>query len=245
MSLFAAAIVLVALATTVPGAASASEPSVVGEPVVLDMPDVKPPQIGDPIGEAEMQDLRTVADQREISLDEAIERYAWHDDFAMAADKIRTNQSAAFAHAVIDGPNSAGIWFSGDAPERSRAVLADFERHFPHVSVTVRTGHGISENEIDNAVVAAHVAVHDREEVDDASTWYDHETRQISVVVPASRGPFDRIDLSSLEVAASDAVDAAIGEARLLGVSVRVTRSNSVVLSRGQFFSPSRWGGPD
>src|SRR5665647_318068 len=49
-----------------------------------DLPDVAAPKVGDPISDAEMRDLETVAEQSGASLDEVIERYAWNDSFALA-----------------------------------------------------------------------------------------------------------------------------------------------------------------
>ena len=53
------------------------------------MPEVPAPQISNPINVAKMQDLRAIARDFEISVDEAIERYSWVDNFSILLDQLR------------------------------------------------------------------------------------------------------------------------------------------------------------
>ena len=53
------------------------------------LPEVAPPEIDDPPSSAELEDLQSVADRKGITLQEAIDRYAWNDNFALAVSGIR------------------------------------------------------------------------------------------------------------------------------------------------------------
>ena len=199
--------------------------------VIKNLPDIDPPKIGDPTGRAEMQDLETVAEQLDITLDEVIERYAWNDDFSMLVGEVRTNHSNAFSYAAINGPDTAEMWFSADAPEEALILLAYFNKYFPNISITVRTGFKITETEINQAVAAAHFAIYNRSEINDASTWFNYEKRQISVVVPYTWPLFSQADLVNLESVASDAAGTKVGEPQSHKITIQVAQSESVILS--------------
>ena len=53
------------------------------------LPEEAPTKIDDPPSDAELQDLQALADRDGISLQEAIDRYAWHDNFSKMASTIR------------------------------------------------------------------------------------------------------------------------------------------------------------
>ena len=84
----------------------------------MSLPEESPPEIDDPVSDAELQDLQSVADQTSISLQAAIDRYAWNDNFALAVAKIREASPAAFAGAEIVDTGHAWVAFAG--PPRSR-----------------------------------------------------------------------------------------------------------------------------
>ena len=64
---------------------------------VGDLPDVPAPKIGDAPNEAEMDNLRFVARQEGISVQTAIERYGWRDNFSLATAQIEEAVPNAFA----------------------------------------------------------------------------------------------------------------------------------------------------
>ena len=70
-------------------------------------PEAAPPEIDDPPSDAELQDLQFIANQEGISLQEAIDRYAWRDNFSLAVSKIREAAPGSFAGAEIAGDRSS------------------------------------------------------------------------------------------------------------------------------------------
>ena len=83
-------------------------------------------EIGDPPSDAELQDLQFIADRDGISLQEAIDRYAWHDNFSKMASTIREVAPQDFAGAEIVGPRHARIAFAGQPPKAALDILDIF-----------------------------------------------------------------------------------------------------------------------
>ena len=107
---------------------------------VAEMPDVAPPEIGDAPNQAELEDLQFIADQEGISLETAIERYGWHDNFSLAVEQIREASPAAFSGAEIVDDSNAWIAFDGKAPQEALDILNTFRSSHSWVSVQIRTG---------------------------------------------------------------------------------------------------------
>lgn len=172
-----------------------------------ELPDVEPAKIGDPISEAELADIATIAAQREMSLAEAVAAFAWHDDFSATVQRVRTSKPGALAHAAITGPRSAEVWFTENVPEMASGSINAFRSFFPAVSVTIRTDYGLSEQEANNALVAVHTAV--LAHAGDAESTFDYEKRQISVQVPEG----GRVPLSDLKAIAEAATTSGVSDA--------------------------------
>lgn len=66
-----------------------------GDLALSDLQDVTEPQIGDLISDAELEDLQAIASQEGMSLEAAVERYAWNDNFALAVAKVRASSPEA------------------------------------------------------------------------------------------------------------------------------------------------------
>jgi len=145
----------------------------------LDLPDVAPPTIDGPISEAEMQDLQTVAEQKGISLQSAIDRYAWNDNFALAVANIRDELPADFTAAAIVNGRQAWIAFADKEPATARVIVGAFTASHEGISVDVHTDLGFTEAEIEKAVESVHYAVMASPDVRDATTSYDWEVGAI------------------------------------------------------------------
>lgn len=200
------------------------------EAAVVDLPDVAAPQVSDPISDAEMRDLETLAEQSGRSLDEVIERYAWNDNFTLAVNELREAAPADFAGAAIVDADHAWIAFKGDVPEAMRAMGATFESVPEEVTIGLETNVGFSEGELDAAIAAAHFAALGSPGVADAVTTFDYNARQITTTVdPASEGVDP--DVASLSSAASQAAgEAATDGGDLGGVAVKVLIADSATL---------------
>ena len=147
------------------------------------LPEAAPPEIDDPPSDAELQDLQAIADRDGVSLQEAIDRYAWRDNFSLTTSRIREAAPADFAGAEITGPGHAWIAFAGQPPKSALDILDIFRNSHSGVSVEVRTGLGYSEAELQKAIPAVHYAVLRSPGVRNASTSFDSSTDQIRTVV--------------------------------------------------------------
>ena len=152
-------------------------------PSLPEVADAAAPEIDDAISEAELQDLQAVADQYGISLQEAIERYAWNDNFSEAVSRVREAAPAAFAGAEIVDADHAWVAFAGQPPKTALDIIDTFTSSYSGVSVEVRTNQGFTEAELKKAIPAVHYAVLEAPEVLDASTSFDSATGQIRTVV--------------------------------------------------------------
>ena len=193
-------------------------------------PEAPPRQIDDPPSDTELIDLQAVADQYGISLQEAIDRYAWNDNFSLAVSKIRVAAPATFAGAEIVDGSHAWIAFTGPPPKAALDIIDIFTSSHSGVSVEVRTGQSVTAAELETAIPAVHYAVFKAPGVLNASTSFESATSEIVAVVV-------------LESTASDSVLddlRAIAEKRLIDVtrpdildsiSISIVRSKSPVIN--------------
>lgn len=179
--------ILMALVTTVPVAQAQdgveSERLASTDLTLTDLPDVAAPKIDDPISEAELEDLQTFAIQEGMLLEEAIDGYAWRDNFAVAVNTVQQEYPGAFAGAAIVDARGAWVGFEADAPGPAIGIIDTFEKAHPEIAVQVRSHVGFSEVELGEAVAAVHYATLEAAGVGDASTVFDYETRQITSTV--------------------------------------------------------------
>ncbi|MFW6195027.1 MAG: hypothetical protein ACOC5M_00715 [Chloroflexota bacterium] len=193
------------------------------------MPDLPPPQIDDPVSDAELRDLRFIAERKGITLQEAIDQYAWRDNFSLAAQRIRESFPEAFAGAeIVDGAN-AWIEFNGAAPQEALEVLDTFRDSHYGVSVEVRADASFTAKELERGVPAVHYAVLERPEVRNATTSYDSTTGKITTRVVLEDAAPDAL-LDDLRVIAEQSLIDATMEDILDSIGVSVVRSAHPVL---------------
>ena len=193
------------------------------------LPEAPPPGIEDPPSEAELDDLQFIANREGISLQEAIDRFGWHDNFSLAVSKVRDAAPAAFAGAEIAGADRAWIAFRGLPPGAALNIIDIFRSSHSDVTVEVRTGLGFTESELQNAIPALHYAVLESPGVRDASTSFDFPKGRITTTVVLESTASDSV-LDDLRVIATQRL---IDETRpdiLDTISVTVVRSRHPVL---------------
>jgi hypothetical protein len=193
------------------------------------VPEVSPPEVDDPISDAELQDLQTIASQSGISLREAIDRYAWNDNFALAVAKIREASSEAFAGAEIVDAGHAWVAFADRAPEAALDMIDTFSSSHSGVSVEVRADLGFTEVELQRAIEAVHFAVLESPEVRDASTWFDYATGQITTNVVLENTATASVLDDLRDIATKNLIDATRADI-LSSITTSVVRSNSQVI---------------
>ena len=171
--------------------------------------------------DAELEDLQSVATATGTTLQEATDRYGWHNDFARAVSDIRHTSPDQFAGATITGYAQAWVAFAGQTPTAAQEIIAAFSTNFPSVSVEMRTHFGFTEKEIENAIVGAHYAVLGSADALDVASSFDYDTSQINVILQMDGAPTDRV-LDDLRSTAETAVTAATRADMLDVVSVSV-----------------------
>ena len=206
------------------------------------VPEAPPPEIDDPPSDAELQDLQAVADREGISLQEAIDRYAWHDNFSKMASGISEVALEDFAGAEILGHSEARIAFKGQPPQAALDILDIFTDSHIGITVEVRTGLGYSEVELEKAIPAVHYAVLRSPGVRTASTSFESSTAEIRTLVALelTASPFVLNDLRDI------ATQRLIDETRpdiLDSISVTVVRSPFPVLGGVDSATESLFGG--
>lgn len=180
------------------------------------------------LSDAEVQDLLLMAEQHDLSLDEAIERYGWNNDFATAVTQARDASPETFADAKIVDSGHAWVSFTGDAPrEEALDAVRGFIAAHPDVSVEVRPSARFSEADKEKAVSAAHYAVLGADEVVSATTSLDTDRKVIAVLVVGDGGIEQRLD--HLRAIAVDAIAKAGAEHVLDTVEVTVEVSKESV----------------
>ena len=155
------------------------------------------------INPAELEDVQFMADTKGITLDEAIARYAWQDDFSMMVTAIEDDDPDSVVDVAITGGSSAYIELSGSISGSAQDAIDKFKSDYPHVEISVKTGQdpGFTKREAEEAVIGAHYAVMAEDGVQDGVTYYDNDANEIVVTVQMANPPSDE-KLSALEKAA-------------------------------------------
>ncbi len=189
-----------------------------------------PSEIYGPIRAAELEDLQAIANQKGMSLQAAIERYAWNNTFSLTVDKVRRAFPTDFTVAVIVDADHAWVGFAGGAPEGALDMIGTFTSNHSGIEVEVRTDLGFTELEIESAVPAVHHSMTNVPEVLDAYTYFDLESTQIRANVVLA-GTASNSILDDLRAAAVKGLTDATRANILQSITVSVIRSDIQVLS--------------
>lgn len=130
----------------------------------------------------ELTDLKRVADAKGMSLEQAINDYAWQDDVAILATELEEKYPDEFAGAeVVDtSGREALIAFSGRVPSEAIARVEQFP--LAHIRLVGERGHSV--RELDERLEIVHSTISRRRDlVGDVSSTYDLETGAITVEV--------------------------------------------------------------
>lgn len=135
------------------------------------------PQIGDGIGDAEMQDLETLASVQGMTVEEAIARYAWNDNFAVAVERIQAVDAGEFNSAGIKDASTAWVGFVDEPSHEALEIIEEFNEWAEDFGVRaeILSQRGFSEAELEGAVVAVHEALYESPMTADVSTAADPE----------------------------------------------------------------------
>ena len=192
-------------------------------------PEAPPPEIGDALSDAELEDLQAVADQYGISLQESIDQYGWQNDFSFAVSRIREAAPKSFAGAeIVDGAH-AWIAFTGPPPKAALDIIDTFTSSYSSVSVEVRTSRSVTEAELETAIPAVHYAVFKAPGVLNASTSFESATGEIVAVVVLESTASDSV-LDDLQAIAEKRLIEVTRPDILDSISISVVRSKSPVL---------------
>ena len=142
-------------------------------------------------GPTELDDLQFLADAKGITLDEAIARYAWRDDFSKMVSAIEDDDPDSIAGAASTSGSTATIRFSGLISADAQRAIDDFEAKNPSLTISKQTNLGYSERESEEAVVGAYYAVMAERGVKDGTAHFEGETNEIVIFAKMETPPSD------------------------------------------------------
>ena len=156
------------------------------------MPELREPDCISPAWEKHeidpplMEDIEAWAEGDGISVEEAIRRYEWQDDFSWDVSCIEERHPDSYSSADAGYPPR--VRFKGQAP---KGILAAFRNLPPHVHVVIDESAPYSAREMnrmrDLATKAADAEVGDSGDV--ALTEVDEKSGEIEVLLGHLRGP--------------------------------------------------------
>lgn len=141
---------------------------------------------------AELEDITSLAEQEGLTLEDAIDKYAWQHPFAMLVNEIRQAHPDSFAGATIE-PEQRTAWiaFKDRAPVDALQALVAFSR-----PIEVVEGRGFTEADLNQQIRDVHFAIMARTDVVlSASSGYDLATGEILVEVATRSSEEDASDL--------------------------------------------------
>ena len=179
---------------------------------------------GNPISDATLQDLGSIADTEGISVQAAVDQYGWHNPFSQAVADIRVVAADDFSGAAITGSEQAWIAFANDTvPEAATNALAEFRNDYPNITIDFYTATSFTNREINAALIAAYFKVYNSTEVQDATASFNSATRQIEIVANVGTDSPDPAAMEELVRKAKEGVSESGGPALLdvIGVTVQ------------------------
>ncbi len=156
------------------------------------------------LSKAAIEDLAWQADLEGISLQESIERYGWHEPFAILAHALRTEYPEDFAGARIL-PEEATAWvaFKREVPRQAARAVAAFDH-----PVDVVEHRGYSEQELDAQLINVHHEILALDYVETASSGYDIASGVIKVEVQVDPDLTSTSDTENVERILTNVPDA-------------------------------------
>jgi hypothetical protein len=124
------------------------------------------------LSEAERVDLALIAKTEGIGIDEAVERFAWQNDFALASTALQEAHPQSFAYAEItsEAPAAATISFVGPVPADTDKFLGSLPEG---IHVELVPGAALSAVDVDAEIIEVHHAVSATGLVGNVLTLYD------------------------------------------------------------------------
>ena len=157
---------------------------------------------------AELSDLQSLANAKGITLDEAIEKYAWRDDFSRMVTSINEENPDTIAEAASTSGSTGLIRFSGSISADAQRTVDDFETKNPNLTITKHINVGYTEQEYVEAVVGAYYSVMAENGVQDGTAHFEGETNEIVMLVKMETPPSDTEKARLKRVAEQGAKDA-------------------------------------
>ena len=128
------------------------------------------------ISAALREQLTWQAEQEGISLDKAIEKYAWQGPLAYLVNEIRQDYPDDFAGARIEEDLTAWVAFSGTTPAGAASSIRAFPR-----AVQIIENRGFTEAGLNRRLTAVHDSMMANDKVEDAVSTYDLATGRLEV----------------------------------------------------------------
>lgn len=187
----------------------------------------------------ELQDMAVIAETEGISVQAAVDKYAWRDDISDINYQISLMFPNDFANSRKNEKGEAEIRFSGAVPQGARDMLADFMSANPNVVVNFIPNVGFTKAERDAAVEAVHYAVMGHSDVVTATTGFNINTMTIHTSALLVDSPPSGVLDDLKDLATSEMVDATRADI-LSTFSITVEEKHTAGILDAQ---SEHWGG--
>ena len=167
---------------------------------------VGPTEGNNQISDALLQDLETIARQKGISLEAAMDRYGSQGSFLTLLDTIRETFPNDYTWAKVGDAGHGLVGFAGRPPAAALWMIDAFVKNQGGVSVEVHAHLGFSELEKDSAISAFHYAIYEAPEVSGAGTGLDPATGHLRTIVWLEDAACDAAVLDDLRASATKAL---------------------------------------
>lgn len=201
--------------------------------------------------EDDFSTLQTMANEDGISLEEAVRRYAWQDEFAIRATLLEEMYPTLFSYATITHGASpkAYVHFKSEIPPSAYQHFTGIEV----VNVSLQRNYGLSAGDIRDQVTSSH-QVASQQSTRNMATSFDLDARTVVVEVNTSglnesdsaelldsvQGAVEEVATVTVEVDEAPTL-AGDGEASVYG-GARLERSGSSSLSCSTAFNVKKDG---
>ncbi|GAB3995599.1 DNRLRE domain-containing protein [Nocardioides marmoraquaticus] len=178
------------------------------------------------VDEYMLEDLKRVAQSEGVSLDEAVARWGWQNEFADIVEEMSETHPESFSSAGINESGEVGgtISFTSDAPSAIQSEVDVATDDLP-VDIAVETDATYTQSEELYVVTQARIAVENASGRTDVSTEYD----EVANIVQATVGGGGSLSESSVEADVADQLDNTLPPIEVPGVEVTLLTGSAGV----------------
>ena len=162
-------------------------------------------------------DLESIAEDKGITFEEALELYGWQEDLGVVIAGLMDDYPNDFSDARVTAPGQVDIFFSSAIPAGAQEKISTFSSTHINVTVNARVNRGYSVMKTIALTEAVHFHLQDQPNVETAVTGFNPTTRNIESTV-VLKGESTPASLNNLGRVVLDKVDEVMGVGSGIGV---------------------------